>query len=517
MSQDILQNNKRIAKNTIVLYVRMLFMMFIGLFTSRIILQALGISDLGLVNVTGGVVGMFTFLNGTFTSGTQRFITYAIGEGNMSKLKKVFKTAMTMHVFLSIIIVLLCETVGLWYMYNKLNVESGRFEAALWCFHLSVLSCGIGIVQMPFMAALIAHEKMATFAYMSILDAVCTLMSAYFIMIVPYDRVVFYCILGTFFAMIKTYIYNWYCRKHFEECSFSFGFDKDLFKNMLSFSGWNALGCLAAMGQSTGINLVLNLFCGTIVNGARGIAFQANGWISKFVDNFQMALNPQITKYYAEGDIENMSNLVIRGALISSFLLLFLGVPLFIEIEWVVTLWLGQCPDYVPIFLRVVMIETLFRTMGNPTITAMHATGQMKMVNLTVGVILLIIVPMSYSFFKIGWPVEWVVAVNVVPWVIVPFIRLYWVNKYCNGKFPIKRYLTKAYLRMPVLAILMYIFPYMVKLQFPEDDVVTFIVVGCTSVITSAVIIYFFAMDEGMKCMSGRIILKICNRITRKN
>ena len=204
MSQDILQNNKRIAKNTIVLYVRMLFMMFIGLFTSRIILQALGISDLGLVNVTGGVVGMFTFLNGTFTSGTQRFITYAIGEGNMSKLKKVFKTAMTMHVFLSIIIVLLCETVGLWYMYNKLNVESGRFEAALWCFHLSVLSCGIGIVQMPFMAALIAHEKMATFAYMSILDAVCTLMSAYFIMIVPYDRVVFYCILGTFFAMIKT-------------------------------------------------------------------------------------------------------------------------------------------------------------------------------------------------------------------------------------------------------------------------------------------------------------------------
>lgn len=212
-----------------------------------------------------------------------------------------------------------------------------------------------------------------------------------------------------------------------------------------------------------------------------------------------------------------MSNLVIRGALISSFLLLFLGVPLFIEIEWVVTLWLGQCPDYVPIFLRVVMIETLFRTMGNPTITAMHATGKMKMVNLTVGVILLIIVPMSYSFFKIGWPVEWVVAVNVVPWVMVPFIRLYWVNKYCNGKFPIKRYLTKAYLRMPVLAILMYIFPYMVKLQFPEDDVVTFIVVGCTSVITSAVIIYFFAMDEGMKCMSGRIILKICNRITRKN
>lgn len=515
-TNNILENNKRVAKNTIILYLRMLFMMFIGLFTSRVILQALGVSDLGLMNVASGVVGMFTFLNGTLTSGTQRFITFAIGEGDEKKLRSVFKTAMTMHAILSFIILLLCETVGLWYVYNKLNVEPGRFEAALWCFQLSTFSCVIGITQMPFMAALVAHEKMGTFAYMSILDAVCTLLSAVIIMYVPFDRVIFYCVLGTFFAFIKTYIYNWYCRSHFKECSFSFGFDKALFKHMVSFSGWNAFGCLAAMGQSTGVNLVLNFFCGTIVNGARGIAFQASGWVTRFIDNFQMALNPQITKYYAEGDIENMSKLVIRGALISSFLLLFLGIPLFIEIEWVINLWLGECPDYVPVFLRIVLVETLFRTMGNPTITAMHATGKMKEVNLTVGLFLLIIVPMSYSLFKIGWSVEWVVAVNVVPWILVPFIRLHWVNKYCNGQFPVKKYLTQAYLKMPILAVFMFAVPYIVKLQFHNDDFVTFLAVGCTSVVSSTLFIYFFGMDEAMRNIARTQLVKLYYRIIKK-
>lgn len=508
----ISDNNKRIAQNTLLLYIRMLVMMFIGLFTTRVILNALGVSDLGLMNVTGGVVSMFTFLNGTLASGTQRFITYNIGADNEKELTNTFRSAMTLHLLLAIIVVILCETVGLWYIYNKLNVNPERFEAALWCFHISVFTCFINILQVPFMSCLIAHEKMGTFAYMTIFDAVTKLLSAYFIMTVPWDRVIFYSILGMLFSLISTYIYNWYCRKNFKECSFSFGYNKQIFKNMLSFSGWNAFGTLAGIAQGTGVNLVLNLFCGTIVNGARGIAFQANSWVTRFVDNFQVAINPQIVKYYAEGDITNMSKLVIRGALVSSFLFLFLGIPLFIEIEFVIHLWLGECPPYVPIFLRIVMIETLFRTMGNPTITAMHAIGKMKELNLSVGLILLLIVPVSYLLFKMGWEVEQVVAANIIPWIIVPFIRIYWINKFTQKRFPVREYALYVYCKMPLLALIMFAIPYAIKTLSNFNEWITFILIGFTSTITSTIIIYYLGMDREMRQM----IISSLNRMLSK-
>ena len=267
-------SNKKIAKNTLLLYIRMLFMMAIGLFTSRVILNALGISDMGLMSVAGSVITMFTFLNATLTSGTQRFISYAIGENKAQRLRAVFKSAMTLHLLLAIIIFFLGETLGLWYVYNKLNVEPGRFQAAMWCYQLSIISTVVGMVQLPFNSALIAHEKMNIYAYMTIFDAVFKLLAAYLIQIVCFDRLIFYSILIFAAELLSTFLYNLYCRKHFKECSFSFGYDKGIFRNMLSFSGWNTLGCLAAMGQGTGVNLIINSFCGTVVNGARGIAFK---------------------------------------------------------------------------------------------------------------------------------------------------------------------------------------------------------------------------------------------------
>lgn len=506
-------NNKRIVKNTLLLYLRMIVMMFIGLYTSRVILNALGVSDLGLQNVAGGVVSMFTFLNGTLASGTQRFISYDLGSGDTIQLKKTFQTAMTLHLILALVIVLLSETVGLWYMYNKLNVEPGRMEAALWCFHLSVISSVVSIIQVPFMSCLIAHEKMGAFAYMTIYDATCKLLAAYLIMMVSFDRLIFYSSLCLVFSLIGTYIYNFYCRRHFDECSFTFGYDKAVFRKMLSFSSWNTLGCMAVVGQTTGVNLVINLFCGTAINGARAIAFQANGLIMRFVDNFQVAMNPQIIKYYSSNDIDNMSRLVIRGALIASFLLLFLGIPLFIEIEWVINLWLGKCPDYVPIFLRIVLIESLFRTMGNPTITAMHATGQMKEVNYTVGLILLCILPVSYLLFKLGFSVEFVLAANVIPWVIVPFVRIHWLNKYADNRFPTQKYLKQVYCKMPLLAILMFSVPYFIKCQMTDDNFLTFVIVGFASVITSSSVIYFWGMDSEMRLATNNMIKKIISKI----
>ena len=499
MPEEI-SSNKRIAKNTILLYARMMFMMFIGLFTTRVILRALGVSDLGLMNVAGSVVGMFGFLNGTLMSGTMRFITYGIGKGDEQELRQIFASSMTLHLGMAVIIVILCETVGLWYLYNHLVCEPGRFGAAVWCFHLSVLGSFIGIQLVPFNSALIAHEHMGMFAYMGIYDAAAKLLAAYLIMIVPWDRVVFYSTLNFVIGIIPIFIYNWYCRKHFRECSFRYGYDKEIFRKMLTFSGWNTIGCLADMGRGTGINLVLNAFYGTLVNGARGIAEQANGWIYKFVDSFIAAMRPQVTKSYAAGDYERMASLVCNGSSFAAYLYLLLGIPLFIDIEWILTLWLGSCPQHTVAFLRIIMIQLLFQTMGHLTVTAMHATGKMKAVNLTVGMILLTIVPIGYLIARLGYNSEMVLSICVIPWVIVPLIRIHWVNKYSGGNFPIRRYLFQCYLRVPLLAILIFIPPF-----FAHQGLQAFnpwgrvFIVGIISIVCSTATIYKLGMTVEMR------------------
>lgn len=490
-------SNKKIAKNTLLLYIRMLFMMAIGLFTSRVILNALGISDMGLMSVAGSVITMFTFLNATLTSGTQRFISYAIGENNAQRLRAVFKSAMTLHLLLAIIIFFLGETLGLWYVYNKLNVEPGRFQAAMWCYQLSIISTVVGMVQLPFNSALIAHEKMNIYAYMTIFDAVFKLLAAYLIQIVCFDRLIFYSILIFAAELLSTFLYNLYCRKHFKECSFSFGYDKGIFRNMLSFSGWNTLGCLAAMGQGTGVNLIINSFCGTVVNGARGIAFQANGWVTRFVENFMVALNPQIIKSYASGDIQRMSSLVINGARFGCYLFLLLGIPLFVEIEFVLKLWLGQCPEHTVAFMRIVMIETLFKTMGTPTVTAMHATGQMKLLNITVGSILLLIVPVSYVCFRLGLSPEQVLLINIKPWIVVPFIRVFLVKKYSQGKFPVGQYLYQVVLKTTAMALLMFVPIWLFSYYMQSyTDWIRFCAIFTSSLVFSAMVIYYIGLEQ---------------------
>lgn len=490
-------SNKKIAKNTLLLYIRMLFMMAIGLFTSRVILNALGISDMGLMSVAGSVITMFTFLNATLTSGTQRFISYAIGENNAQRLRAVFKSAMTLHLLLAIIIFFLGETLGLWYVYNKLNVEPGRFQAAMWCYQLSIISTVVGMVQLPFNSALIAHEKMNIYAYMTIFDAVFKLLAAYLIQIVCFDRLIFYSILIFAAELLSTFLYNLYCRKHFKECSFSFGYDKGIFRNMLSFSGWNTLGCLAAMGQGTGVNLIINSFCGTVVNGARGIAFQANGWVTRFVENFMVALNPQIIKSYASGDIQRMSSLVINGARFGCYLFLLLGIPLFVEIEFVLKLWLGQCPEHTVAFMRIVMIETLFKTMGTPTVTAIHATGQMKLLNITVGSILLLIVPVSYVCFRLGLSPEQVLLINIIPWIVVPFIRVFLVKKYSQGKFPVGQYLYQVVLKTTAMALLMFVPIWLFSYYMQSyTDWIRFCAIFTSSLVFSAMVIYYIGLEQ---------------------
>lgn len=506
--------NKRIARNTMLLYIRMFVMMGIGLFTSRVILNALGISDYGLYNVASSVVTMFSFLTTTLASGTQRFLSLAIGLNNEENTKSVFANAITLHVILAIIIFILSETFGLWYVYNKLVVDDGRFTAALWCYHLSVIASIISIIQIPFNSALIAHEKMDIYAYMSIFDVSFKLLSVYLIMIIPFDRLIFYSIFVLVVSMLNMIIYNWYCQRHYSECRFKIGYEKSIFKDMLSFSGWNMFGCVAVMGQSTGVNLVINAFCGTVVNGARAIAFQINAMVVRFIENFQVALNPQIIKYYADKDIPNMERLVIRGAYMSSYLFLFLAIPLFIECEYVITLWLGFCPDYVVPFVQIVLIESFFKTMGNPTMTAISATGKMKMNQLTAGIIQLLVLPVCYLLFKYNVDPVITIAICIFPWLIVIPVRLYWTKKYSG--MPIRNFMLFIYLRITALAVLMFMPPFLTHKFLPYEGFVRFVLIGIVSVISSGTIIYFLGIEtivqQALKNKTISIVKKILHK-----
>ena len=310
-------NNKRIAKNTLLLYFRMLLTMVVSLYTSRVVLGALGVEDYGIYNVVGGVVAMFSMLSGSLSAAISRFITFELGTGNKEKLKRVFSSSVTIQMGLSAIILVLAETVGLWFLNNKMVIPESRMYAANWVFQLSLLTFVINLISIPYNAAIIAHERMSAFAYISIFEAVSKLVVAYCIVISPIDRLILYAIMLTTIAVIIRLIYGSYCKRKFEECTFHFIYDHDLLKQMFGFAGWNFIGASSALLRDQGGNIVINLFCGPAVNAARGIAVQVNTAIHSFVTNFMTALNPQITKSYAGADQKYLMTLLFQGARLS--------------------------------------------------------------------------------------------------------------------------------------------------------------------------------------------------------
>ena len=306
-------NNKRIAKNTLLLYFRMLFIMAINLYTSRIVLKILGIEDFGIYNAVGGIVAMFGFLTSAMSISTQRYITYELGKNNLKQLNKIFNTSITIHAVISVIILILAETIGLWFLYNKMTIPIERLNAALWTYQASIASAIILIMSIPYNATIIAHEKMSAFAYISVLEVVLKLAIVYLLLISNFDKLKLYSTLILIVQLIIRIIYGQYCKKHFLETKIHFIKDKSLFKEMLSFAGWNLWGNCAGIASTQGVNILLNIFFGPHINAARGIAVQVQGAVNQFASNFQTAINPQITKSYAQGDYNYMHNLIFSS------------------------------------------------------------------------------------------------------------------------------------------------------------------------------------------------------------
>lgn len=491
---EISSNNKRIAKNTLMLYIRMLISMVVGLFTSRVVLQTLGVENYGIYNVVGGIVSMFTFLNGGMISATQRYLNFELGRGNQEQLSKVFRTSIQIHALISLIVLLLSETVGLWFLYEKLVIPEERLDAAFWVFQFSIVACVVNIISVPYNAVIIAHEKMSAFAYMSILDVVLKLLIVYLLYVLPWDKLVVYAALVLCVGLLMRFIYVSYCHKHFLESHYRHGFDKLLFKEMFFFSGWSLWGNLAGMLYSQGLNMMLNIFFGPVVNAARGIALQVQGVIQGFVGNFQMALNPQITKSYANDDLPQMHNLMFRSARFSFFLLFFLALPILLETDYILELWLGKFPDETVVFMRWIIGTSLIYTIANPCVIANQATGKVKVYQAVVGGILLLILPLSYVALILGAPAYSVFIVHFCVESIAQFARMYMLRKLIN--LPLRAYLKNIYLPIISVVLISIILPLYIQTLFTEGFL-RLIYVGLVSVISVGVTVFVIGLTKG--------------------
>lgn len=422
-------NTRRIAKNTLLLYMRMLFSVIVSLETSRLILQALGVENYGIYNVVGGVVTLFAFLNAAMASSTQRFLTFELGRQNWERLRMVFSTSIWIHLFISLCLLFLAETVGLWLFYNKLIIPESRMEAAMWVYQLSVCSCVVTIMSVPYNASIIAHERMNVFAYISMLDITLRCVVVLCLYLFPYDRLVVYACLLLLVAVLIRVIYWHYCRSYLPETQLVYDWDKPLFHEMLHFAGWNLFGNMAYVGYTQGVNVLLNIFFGPAVNAARAVAVQLQGAINNFCNSFQTAMNPQITKSYATKEWEYMFSLLYGSSKYSFLLLLFLVMPIWIEAKQILLLWLKIVPDHTLVFLRLILLVSMVDVMANPLITIAQATGHIRGYQLIVGGILLLIVPVSYLTLKLGGPVESVFVVHLIIVIFAQFARLWMVRK----------------------------------------------------------------------------------------
>ena len=365
-------NNKRIAKNTLLLYVRMLFIMGVQLFTSRVVLNTLGVVDYGIYNVVGGVVSMFAFLNGAMVTSTQRYLTFELSKGDLQRLKVVFTTSVQIHLIISLVIVALGETVGLWFFYEKMVIPPERFTAAMWVYQLSILTMVVQVMSVPYNSTIVAHEQMGIFAVISVVEITLKLAVVYLLVIGNFDKLIFYAILIALVQLFVRFLYTRYCSKNYEESKLIKSYDKNLMKEMSKFMGWNIWGNLAATLFGTGLNLLLNVFFGPVVNAARAVAVQVETAIANFSTNFLMAVNPQITKLYAQENLAEMHKLLFRASKFTFFLLFTLSLPVMIETEPILTVWLKIVPDYSVIFLRlllcIVMIDAVVRPLMHPAL-----------------------------------------------------------------------------------------------------------------------------------------------------
>ncbi len=423
-----LSSHKTIAKNTLFLYFRMILVMGVSLYTSRIVLAELGVSDYGVYTLVGGFISLFGFFNAAMSSATQRYLTFDLGKNDASRLRKTFSTTLSIHVGIALLVLILSETIGLWYVNYKMIFPPDRSSAVNIVYQFSIASALLGIIQVPYNALIIARERMSIYAYVSIAEVFLKLIIVFLLVYFGNDKLITYSILTFVVALSIRIFYQMYCRKYFIESHFKFEWDKPYYRELITFSGWSLFGNIAAVARGQGSNVILNLFFGTTVNAAYGIAAIVQGAVAGFVQNFQVAVNPQIVKHYAKGNFEEMQNLIFRSAKLSFYLLLILSIPVIINVEFVLNFWLKTVPEHTVNFVRLSLIYILIDSISYSLMIAVQATGKIKKYQIVIGTLIFMNLPVSYLFLKLKFPPEAIFLVLIGITFLTLIFRMFFVK-----------------------------------------------------------------------------------------
>lgn len=501
--------NKRIAKNTILLYIRMGVMMIISFFTARITLNALGVTDYGINNVVGGLVALFSIISNSLSVSVSRFMTFELGKDNKKKLNTIFSTALNIHIILALIVVIAIEIVGVWFLDNKMDIPDDRLTAAHWVLQCSTFMFAIGLLSVPYNAAVIAHERMDIYAYFTLFDAFSKLAVIFAIKYYEGDKLIFLALISMMPPLIKQFYYWHYSKKHFEECSYRAIWNKKVFKEMFGFAGWNFIGASSAQLKNQGVNIAINIFSGPEMNAARGIAMQVNAIIEQFTGNFMVAINPQITKEFAAKNFSRMHKLIFNGTRFSYFLFLFLSIPIFFEIETILQIWLGQVPEHTVLFTRLVILLSLSEIISNTLITAQLATGKIRNYQIVVGGTQMLNFPISYLLLKWGYFPEITVVIAIIISQICFFERLLFLRKMVN--LPSYRYLKDVYLQL-ILVTMLSAFAPAIMHGTTENPTLRFFATCAVAISGTILVIYAVGLNKEERCMAVRYVKKIVSK-----
>lgn len=492
------ENNKRIAKNTLLLYFRMLLTMFVSLFTSRVILRTLGVDDFGIYNVVGGFVALFAIFSNGLSTAISRFVTFELGRGNPEKLNKVFSTSVNIQIAISIFVVVLVELIGNWFLTYKMVIPVDRLNAAFFVMQCSVVTFVVGLISVPYNAAIIAHEKMSAFAFISILETFTKLGIAYFIDVSPWDRLKTYAVLLFALSIVIQLIYGFYCKRHFAECRYKFVFDRQILKEISNFAGWSMVGLVAFVGYTQGLNVILNMFFGPVVNAARGIAVQVQNAVVGFSSNFQLALNPQIIKSYAQNELDRMHTLIFASSKYCFFLLYLLSLPLILEAPIIVKLWLGSPPEHTVNFIRILLALITVDSLGGAISCAQQASGKIKLYQIVVGGIMFMIAPVSYFVLKAGGRPESVYWVYFVAVILAHTARMFIIKNMISLSFT--KYATEVLLPIVKVVCISIWIPLLLFFRMPEGLAALFII-GSISMVSVAASVYFMGLKKNERAL----------------
>lgn len=510
MSSQTTDNNKRIAKNTLLLYFRMLLMMFVTLFTSRVVLDKLGVTDYGIYNVVGGVVAMLGFLNSSMSNAVQRYLSFEIGKNNEAGVNRIFNVSLFAHAGIAVFVFVVMEIVGVWYLNTHMNIPAERMDAANWVLQCSIFTTLFTIVQVPYNAIIISKEQMGIYAYISILEVVLKLLVVYILAIGNFDKLKLYSVLIMVVTIGIVMIYRFYCTRKYKEAKFKFIKDWNLLKQIVGFASWNMLGELAWVFTGQGVNIILNSFFGPVVNAARGLAEQVNGAVNRFVANFQTAVNPQLIKNYASDQLGEMKTLLFRSTRFSYYLLLALSLPIILKMDFILHLWLKEVPDYTTGFCQLVLVSSLVSTLSNLLAQVARAYGKIRNYQIIVSIFLFLNFPLSYIVLKFGGSPLSTMFVNIGINAMLLFVRLRLTNRMIQMTYG--SFIRNVLFPVIIVTAVALVIPLTIYFML-DNSIISFIIVCLVSFVSVGVSIYALGMNANERLYILAAISKIITKI----